>query len=349
MPETNANRYVHIVAPKQAETVEETRMPEPSEFGVVVAITYCGICATDTHGYASAALPPAVFGHEWTGKVLAIGSGVTTVTVGQRVVAGVGPACGKCPMCTAGHAAHCDLAFAEANGITDDAPVHGGFGTVLAVSERRVVPVPDALSDEEAALVEPATVTFHAVKRTAMKVGSTVVVQGAGPIGLLTAQHARNSGAGRVIVSEPSQARRDAAVKLWFRDVVEPSELADVLKAATNGLGADVLFECTGVAQLFQPSAELVRRGGILSLLGYPGTDSQVSYGDWQSRELTVIGSLAYSHEDFVGSMTAIAEGRVDVLSLHTGTIGLGELTAMFDELDSGKSVHAKVLVDPRR
>nr|WP_296775991.1 zinc-binding dehydrogenase [Rhodococcus sp. (in: high G+C Gram-positive bacteria)] len=343
-----SHRYVHVVAPEKAETVEEGQTPPPATDSVVVEIRYCGICATDTHGYSSAALPPAVFGHEWTGTVSAIGSGVTTVAVGQRVVGGVGPACGRCPQCTAGHAAHCDLAFAEANGITEDAPIHGGFGTTLTVAARRVIPVPDALTDEEAALVEPATVTFHAVKRTAMVLGSTVVVQGAGPIGLLTAQHARNSGAGRVIVSEPSPHRRAQAVKLGFTDVVEPGELNAVLRAATNGLGADVLFECTGVASLLQPSAELVRRGGILSLLGYPGTDSQVSYGDWQSRELTVIGSLAYSHEDFFGSMTAIAEKRIDVLSLHTGTIGLDQLTAMFVELDSGTSTHAKVLVDPR-
>ncbi|AYJ50472.1 zinc-dependent alcohol dehydrogenase [Rhodococcus sp. P1Y] len=344
-----ANRYMRIVAPEQAETVEEAQVPTPADDGVVVDIRYCGICATDTHGYSSAALPPAVFGHEWTGTVTAVGRDVTTIAVGQRVVGGVGPACGRCPQCTAGHAAQCDLAFAEANGITDDAPAHGGFGTTLSVSARRVIPVPDVLTDEEAALVEPATVTFHAVKRTAMTLGSTVVVQGAGPIGLLTAQHARNAGAGRVIVSEPSPHRREQAVKLGFTDVVEPADLNRVLREATNGLGADVLFECTGVASLLQPSAELVRRGGILSLLGYPGTDSQVSYGDWQSRELTVIGSLAYSHEDFVGSMTAIAEKRIDVLSLHTGTIGLDGLTAMFDELDSGKSVHAKVLVDPRQ
>ncbi|MFC8181463.1 zinc-binding dehydrogenase [Rhodococcus sp. NPDC057297] len=344
-----AQRYVRVVAPQQAETVDEAHAPEPAEDGVIVDIRYCGICATDTHGYSSAALPPAVFGHEWTGTVSAIGKDVTTVAVGQRVVGGVGPACGRCPQCTAGHAAHCDLAFAEANGITDDAPVHGGFGTTLTVSARRVVAVPDALTDEEAALVEPATVTFHAVKRTAMTLGSTVVVQGAGPIGLLTAQLARNAGAGRVIVSEPSPHRREQATRLGFTDVVEPADLDRVLRGATNGLGADVLFECTGVASLLQPSAQLVRRGGVLSLLGYPGTDSQVSYGDWQSRELTVIGSLAYSHEDFVGSMTAIAEKRLDVASLHTGTIGLGELTDMFVELDSGQSTHAKVLVDPRR
>lgn len=348
MPSPTETTFVHMVAPKEAETVVEA-VPTPAPDGVVVDIRYCGICATDTHGYASAGLPPAVFGHEWMGTVSAVGENVTTLRVGQRVVAGVGPACGVCAQCRAGHAAHCDLAFAEANGITDDAPVHGGFATTLKVNARRAIPVLDALSDEEAALMEPATVTFHAVKRAAIRLGSIVVVQGAGPIGLLTAQHARTSGAARILISEPSQARRDAASALGFGDVVEPSALKDVLAQATDGLGADVLFECSGVAELMQPSAELVRRGGTLALLGYPGTNSSVSYGDWQSRELTVIGSLAYSHEDFAGAMTLIAEGRVDVKSLHTGTIGLGELVSMFDELDSGTSRHAKVLVDPKR
>lgn len=348
MTSTLQSTYVHVVAPGTTETTVEAA-PQPAPDGVVVDIRYCGICATDTHGYSSAALPPAVFGHEWTGTVSAVGENVTTVRVGQRVVAGVGPACGVCAQCRAGHAAHCDLAFAEANGITDDAPEHGGFATTLAVSARRAIPVLDALSDEEAALMEPATVTFHAVKRAAVTLGSTVVVQGAGPIGLLTAQHARVSGAGRILVSEPSPARRTAATDLGFTDVVEPADLAALLGEVTGGLGADVLFECTGVAGLMQPSAELVRRGGTLALLGYPGTDSSVSYGDWQSRELTVIGSLAYSHEDFAGAMTLIAEGRIDVKSLHTGTIGLDDLVDMFVELDSGSSRHAKVLVDPKR
>jgi (R,R)-butanediol dehydrogenase/meso-butanediol dehydrogenase/diacetyl reductase len=337
-----------MVAPEVAETVVEAD-PVPAPDGVVVDIGYCGICATDTHGYASAGLPPAVFGHEWMGTISAVGGQVTDLAIGQRVVAGVGPACGRCAQCRAGHAAHCDLAFAEANGITDDSPAHGGFATKLKVSARRAIPIPDAISDEEAALMEPATVTFHAVKRARIRLGATVVVQGAGPIGLLTAQHARVAGAARIIVSEPSAARRSAAVDLGFTEVVEPGALKALLNEATDGLGADVLFECTGVAELFQPSAELVRRGGTLALLGYPGTNSSVSYGDWQSRELTVIGSLAYSHEDFVGAMTLIAAGRVDVRSLHTGTIGLDELVPMFAELDSGTSQHAKVLVDPKR
>lgn len=115
-----------------------------------------------------------------------------------------------------------------------------------------------------------------------------------------------------------------------------------------NGLGVDVLYECTGVASLFQPSAELVRRGGTLALLGFPMTTSEVSYGDWQIRELSVIGSLADSHNDFLGAQRAIADGSVQVTALHSGTISLSRLAPTMEELDSGHTRHSKVLVDPR-
>src|SRR5689334_4764652 len=95
----------------------------------------------------------------------------------------------------AGHARHCDKVFAEANGLDDEAPDHGAFAGRIDVPARRVIAVPDELSDVEAALVEPAAVTFHAVRRVAAELGAIVVVQGAGPVGLLTAQHARNAGA----------------------------------------------------------------------------------------------------------------------------------------------------------
>jgi (R,R)-butanediol dehydrogenase/meso-butanediol dehydrogenase/diacetyl reductase len=343
-------QYHYAVAP--AERTLETRVgevPQPAADGVVVDVTYCGICATDTHGYTSGGLPPAVFGHEWTGTVAAVGAEVTGLSVGQRVVASVGPACGTCPQCRAGHTENCDLAFAEANGVTPDSPAHGGFAQVIAVPARRVTPVVDGLTDEQAALVEPTTVTFHAVKRVRQPLGAFVVVQGAGPIGLLTAQHARHAGAGRVVVVEPNEARRDAARRLGFTEVLEPGEVAGYVEDASEGRGADVVYECTGVAALLQATAELVRRGGTLALLGFPMTTSQVSYPDWQQRELTVVGSLAYNHEDFVGAMQAIASGAVDVDVLHTGTIALGELEAMLQELDGGVSAHAKVLVDPRR
>ncbi|MCU1404508.1 MAG: gutB [Glaciihabitans sp.] len=343
--------YATVDAPRSVQMHTEAEALLPAADGVVVAISYCGVCATDTHGYTSGGLiPPSVFGHEWTGTVTAVGADVTSVTVGTRVVACVGPACGSCPQCLAGNSSNCDTAFAEANGITADAPNHGGFSSEIAVNARRVMAVLDGLTDEQAAIVEPTTVTFHAVKRTGQGIGSFVVVQGAGPIGLLTAQHARHAGAGRVLVIEPSEARRQTARDLGFTEVYAPGEETTALVfSSSNGLGADVLYECTGVAGLFQSSAELVRRGGTLSLLGYPMSSSEVSYPDWQSRELTVIGSLAYNHEDFAGAMLAIRSGAVNVDILHTGTVGLAELPAILAELDSGKSSHSKVLVDPRR
>jgi (R,R)-butanediol dehydrogenase/meso-butanediol dehydrogenase/diacetyl reductase len=339
-----------VTAPRTISLTQEA-VPTPAPNGVVVAITYCGVCATDTHGYTSGGLiPPAVFGHEWTGTITAVGAEVTRVSVGQRVVACVGPACGQCAQCVNGHPDNCDVAFAEANGATADAPDHGAFSGAVAVNARRVMPVLAGITDEQAAIVEPTTVTFHAVRRTRQALGAFVVVQGAGPIGLLTAQHARHAGAGRVVVVEPSAARRDTAKALGFTEIFEPGEaFTKFVFDSSDGLGADVLYECTGAAGLFQSSAELVRRGGTLSLLGYPLKSSEVSYPDWQTRELTVIGSLAYTHEDFLGAMRAIASGLVDVTTLHTGTFGLGELGGLLDELDSGKSSQAKALIDPRR
>ena len=119
-------------------------------------------------------------------------------------------------------------------------------------------------------------------------------MQGAGPIGLLCSQHARQAGAARTLVVEPVAARREAATALGFVDVFEPGAgFTDALRATTDGRGADALFECTGAAKLLQPSAELVRRGGMLSLVGYTAEWSSVSYGDWVAGELRLVASPA--------------------------------------------------------
>src|SRR5690606_27689674 len=105
---------------------------------VLIRVRYCGVCGTDVHAFEQPEmLPPAVFGHEWTGTVLEVGEGVEAVAVGDRVSVAVGPPCGRCSMCRAGHAEHCDTVFAEANGVSPDAPRHGGFATHLTVSARR--------------------------------------------------------------------------------------------------------------------------------------------------------------------------------------------------------------------
>jgi (R,R)-butanediol dehydrogenase/meso-butanediol dehydrogenase/diacetyl reductase len=111
-----------VDAPRSVAMHTDPEALTPAANGVVVGITYCGVCATDTHGYTSGGMIPAsVFGHEWTGTITAVGADVTTVSVRQRVVACVGSACGTCAQCIAGNSQNCDTAFAEANGVTDDA------------------------------------------------------------------------------------------------------------------------------------------------------------------------------------------------------------------------------------
>ena len=142
--------FARIDAPSSLVLDQETAPDELASGQVEVTITLCGICATDTHNYTSGGqIPPATFGHEWTGTIARVASDVTSVEVGQRVIACVGAACGTCPMCLAGHADHCDTAFAEANGVTPDSPAHGGFATSLVVSARRVMPVLDGLDVAE--------------------------------------------------------------------------------------------------------------------------------------------------------------------------------------------------------
>ena len=325
----------------------EVTIDEPAPGRVIVDIIHTGICGSDIHGYTDGIMQPAIFGHEWVGTVAALGDAVTGLQVGQRVVGGLGPACGTCEYCRAGHTRHCEIVRAESIGLDADAPEFGAFASRVHLPARRVLPVPDALTDVEAALVEPTTVAFHAVRRVAPELGAFTVVQGAGPIGLATALNARAAGAGKMIISEPSPARRALATRLGFDTVVAPSDLKAALRDLRGSLRADVVYECTGLAPLLQQSAKLLRRGGTLGLLGYPVIDSTVSYGYWQDRELTVIGSICYTHDDFAGAMQGIADGRLDVEPLHTGSFGLASLQTMFEELESGHSEHAKVLISP--
>ncbi len=149
---------------------------------------------------------------------------------GQRVIEGLGPACGDCDYCHAGYSRHCELVRTESIGLDDDAPEFGAYATQVHLPERRLIPVPDGLSDVEAALVEPATVAFHAVRRVAPDLGPFTVVQGAGPIGLATALNARAAGARQIVISEPTPARRALAAKLGFDTVVEPADMKTVLR-----------------------------------------------------------------------------------------------------------------------
>lgn len=345
---TNMVTAALIVGKERLEFQEFAEPPPPAGM-VTVQITLCGICGTEIASYRNGILhSAAVCGHEWTGVISAVGADVPGHKEGDRVVAGVAPPCGRCPECVSGTADRCRTALEMVRGRDPLAPQHGGFARSITVVAGRVIPAHPGLSDEEAAQVEPASVAFHGVRRSKVAPGDIVVVQGAGPIGLLSAQFARAAGAGLVIVVEPSEARRRLARELGIDVVVPPGGEADEqVRALSRGLGADIVIECAGAPALLQRAVDLARPGGTVTLLSNIVQPATVDAGGWMAKEVDVRGALAFTHNDVLRAMAFMADGRVRTAPLHTRTIGLHELPAALDDLSRGDSDAVKVLVDP--
>jgi (R,R)-butanediol dehydrogenase/meso-butanediol dehydrogenase/diacetyl reductase len=337
-----------ITGREQLELVEFPE-PTPGAAGVVVDVAFCGVCGTDIHAYQSGhRYNPAICGHEWAGTISAKGADVSSLTEGDRVVVAVAPACGSCAACRQGHAERCLVSLMSAIGADDLAPPHGGFAPRIPVAASRVVKTDPRLTDEQAAQVEPTTVAFHAVRGSALRLGDTAVIQGAGPIGLATLQWVRAAGAGTVVVVEPNVERRTLALALGADHATDPGRAAnDLLMELTHGLGADIVYECVGRPFAVQSAVDLARRGGAMCLIGLADSDAPISPSAWLIKEISVTSSLAYFHEEFEMSMGMIADGRVVVEPLHTSTTSLAGLGAMLADLAGGSSDQTKVLVNP--
>jgi (R,R)-butanediol dehydrogenase/meso-butanediol dehydrogenase/diacetyl reductase len=342
---------VGLVTGKRTISLRDLPEPEPAAGKAVVEIGRCGICGTDLHAWASGApYNPAICGHEWAGRVSKRGAGVAHLKEGDAVAIGIAPACGACPECRAGRAAYCAAAFAGMLGLGPLAAPHGGFARAIAIDAARLVPVRAGLSDEDAAMLEPATVALHAVRRTPLRLGESCVVLGAGPIGLLTLQCAHAAGAGAVVVVEPHPVRRERALALGATAVVDPhrEDVGARVRAVLGPLGADVVFECAGIPQTIQQSAELAKRGGAVSLVGLANVPAEIKPGTWLVNEIRLFASLGYLNEEFDMTMGLVLDGRLRLAPLHTQTVGLDELGAAFEQLhDSPDQI--KILVDPRR
>ncbi len=339
-----------VTGKRQIELVDMPR-PEPQPGKAVVDISYCGICGTDLHAYLSGEpYNPAICGHEWVGHVSAKGTAADHVAEGDRVAIGVASACGTCATCRRGDAAHCETAFAGAIGMGPMAAPHGGFAEAIAIDASRLYHVPSSLSDEQAGLLEPATVAVHALRRTPIVLGDQVMIIGAGPIGLFVMQAAHVCGAGSIVVIEPSTARRTIAESLGADVVIDPT--ADDAQAQIQGAiganGADVVFECAGIASTIQTAVDNVRRGGVVSLVGVATGAAEIDPAGWLIKEVRLVSSIAYSHEDFDICKHLVVDGRMRTEALHTSTVSLDGMAQAFDQLAENPS-EVKILVDPRR
>lgn len=321
--------------------VEEREIPVPGDDEVLVEVRSVGVCGSDVHYYEHGRIgpyvvdSPLVLGHEAGGVVAAVGAGVASLSVGQRVSIEPGVPCRNCTQCLAGRYNLCpDVKFFATP------PHDGAFAQFVAVPASFVYAVPDTISDDAAGLLEPLSVGIWACLRARVAPGSTVLVTGAGPIGLIAAQTARAYGADAVAVTDVNPHRLALAEKLGLRAIdVSATSLADA------GIEPDVLLECSGNARATWDAVSVVARAGRVVLVGMGGDTVELPLSYVQDRELTITGAFRYANTWPIAIQLA-ASGRVDLDSMVTGHHGLDDVEAA---LTAGRTdpTTIKVMIRP--
>lgn len=304
--------------------------PGPGE--VRLRPAYCGICGTDRHifhGKMDARVrPPQVIGHEMSGVVVEVGAGVADWIPGDRVVVRPLDWCGQCPACRAGQSHICmNLKFMGIDSV-------GAFQSSWTVKARTLHRVPDGLSMQRAALIEPVAVACHDVRRAGVAAGEYVVVLGGGPIGVLIAGAARLAGA-RVLASEINPFRLDI-LRRFGVDALNPNEddLPARVSRDTDGAGADVVFEVTASASAAALMTELPRTRGRIVAVGIYAESPPVNLHRFFWRELSLLGARLYEAEDYDQALALASSDAWPLDSLITGVYPLESIQEAFAALD---------------
>lgn len=348
IPRGSDTALVARVSEPSTVTVSESLLAELGPTSVRVDVILNGICGSDVKMFRGGeTLRPSVFGHEWVGRVTGVGSGVSSVAPGDRVVVSVPAPCGECASCVRDHGQFCRLVTSVVGGRDAMAPEGGGFATSVTVAEYRVLLAHAALSDIQAALLEPTAVALRGVRASRVELGDRVVVQGGGPIGLLALQLAKAAGAGACIVIEPSATRRSLALSLGADLAVSPAESTGAVRDLSDGLGADVVFECSGRGELIQRAVELARRGGTMGLLGFALGPARIQPATWVGSEIKIVATAGYSRSEQVQAMELMAREQIQVGQLYSRSVALEGLQEILTIMAAGESEDIKVLVDP--
>ncbi len=322
--------------------IQEVPIPKYSADEVLIKVKAAGICGTDIHIYHDEYpyYPPVIMGHEVTGTIMEVGQDVKDWNVGDRVVAEPHTrACGTCYLCRGGNIHMCPERRSIGWGID------GGFADYLKIPSHLLHKIPDGVSCEEAALAEPTAVAVNSVLLTArIEPGDVVVVEGSGPIGLLSAMAARAAGADKVIVTgidRDEKVRLKTARTLGFEVVnVERENIVEKIFHLTQGRGADLVIEASGAESSINKAIQSARRLGRVLILGITGKD-QVSVG-WDEaifKGLDVKFSFSTTYASWERALSLIAKGAMKVSALITHKVVLEKWEETFNDLQEGRGI----------
>jgi (R,R)-butanediol dehydrogenase / meso-butanediol dehydrogenase / diacetyl reductase len=337
--------------------IEDVEVPAiRADDDVLVEVAYCGICGTDLHEYLvgpivtpttphplTGATLPQTLGHEFSARVVALGSEVTDVAVGDRVAIMPAIVCGRCRYCRRGQG-HLCVQFA-CTGLSAET---GGMAELAVVKEYQVARLPDEVSDLEGAVVEPAAVAAYGVERAGVTGGDVVLVTGAGPIGVLSAMYASAAGASSVIISEPNENRAALAARLDIGHVVDPTTgaLDDLVGELTGGDGVDLAVECSGSTPGLSSCVTLTRKRASIVQTGLHTKPATLDAMALSEKDLTLYGSWCWNTTDWPRIIRLIATGQYPVAKAVTAQIPLDDVVSRgFEPLIDPQGDQLKVLV----
>jgi 2-desacetyl-2-hydroxyethyl bacteriochlorophyllide A dehydrogenase len=327
--------------------IEYHEVPEPGqlqEHEILLRIKKIGICGSDIHvwhGKHPATRYPVVQGHEYSAIVEAVGRSVVNVLPGMKATGRPQLVCGECGPCRRGQYNVCQKLKVEgfqAPGVARD---------LFVIPDDRIIALPDNMSFEEGALIEPVAVGAHSTGRASDLTGKNVVVSGAGTIGNLVAQYAKARGAGKILITDVSDYRLDISRQCGIEGIlnINKTSFGEGVRSFFGNEGFQTGFEAAGVQGSLDVLIQHVEKGGEIIILGVYSANPVVNMFYLGEHELNVYGSMMYRHEDFVEAAAMISSGKIIVAPLLTKTFPFEDWTDAYKFIDQQGDKTMKVLI----
>ena len=343
-------RQVVLTAPEKLEfrEVADLTPADLKENEILLNVKRIGICGSEIHSYHGehpATFYPVVQGHEYSAKVVAVGSGVTKVKAGDNAVARPQLVCGECAPCRRGQYNVCEKLRVQAF------QADGAAQDYFIVPEDRIVKMPEGMSLDYGAMIEPAAVGAHSTLRAGDLRGKNVVVSGAGAIGNLVAQFALSRGAKRVLITDISDLRLEVARKCGIADTlnVTKTPLKEGVKEIFGDEGFQIGFEVAGVESSIRSLMECIEKGSTIVIVAVFAKDPALSMFYLGEHELSLVGTMMYRHEDYEYAVKAVSEGSINLEPLISNRFSFEEFDDAYKFIDENRATSMKVIIDLER
>ncbi|MEG0378610.1 MAG: alcohol dehydrogenase catalytic domain-containing protein [Eubacterium sp.] len=324
--------------------IVEIEKPVGNEEDVIIKVGKVGICGTDLHYWEEGDQNKGwILGHEFSGEVMDPGDR-EDLSQGDRVLVIPGNPCGECYACENDMPNQCPNALnSVGNGID------GAFSEYVIVRSDVVLPIPEEVSNEEAAMIEPSAVALHAAHVADIKEGQKVLIAGGGIIGILTAMWAKKLGASYIGLAEANEVRLKKAAQNDFVDITlnarDENYIQNAIDAA-GGVGFDIYIDCVGNSNALNSNIFTLKPAGKIVMAGFPIVNLSVDIKNFVQKELQMKGSFGYEVNDIIANVGAICRGDINLAQFITKEIALEDVQKTFEDLSSQTTEDVKVLID---